>query len=88
VAPPLPLALEPYFLPWRGEWNVPQKFLKATYWKPATRNRGTIPDGTPGYFTQLFYDNPDSLYPIKFNFDLISWVDVQYSHTNSKWIVY
>src|SRR5882762_9827603 len=44
--------------------------------------------GTPGYFTQLYHNNPNSLYPVEFNFDLITWVDVRYSNSNSKWYAY
>ena len=84
MAVPLPLSLDTYFLTHRGERNVPQRFLKNAVWVPYHRNTA----GTPGYFTQLYHDNPNSLYPVEFNFDLISWVDVQYSNSNSKWYVY
>jgi len=84
VAPPLPLTLEPYFFQQRGQWNIPQRFIKGAVWVPYQRGY----KGTPGYFTQLYHDNPNSLYPVEFNFDLVSWIDVQYSNTNSKWVAY
>ncbi len=84
MAAPLPLTLDTYFLVRRGERNVPQRFLKSTVWVPYQRNN----QGTPGYFTQLYHDNPNSLYPVEFNFDLILWVDIQYSNSNSKWYTY
>src|SRR6266404_403901 len=84
VATPLPLTLDTYFLVHQGEWNVPQRFLKNAVWVPYQRNK----EGTPGYFTQLYHDNPNSLYLVEFNFDLITWVDVRYSNSNLKWYAY
>ncbi len=84
MAPPLPPILEPYFFTQRGQWNIPQRFIKGAVWVPYQRGY----EGTPGYFTQLYHDNPKSLYLVEFNFDLITWVDVRYSSTNSKWIAY
>ncbi len=84
VATPFPLALDTYFLVHQGERNVPQRFLKNAVWVPYQRNK----EGTPGYFTQLYHDNPNSLYPVEFNFNLILWVDVRYSNSNSKWYAY
>ena len=60
------------------------KVLKGAVWVPYRRGH----EGTPGYFTQFYHDNPNSLYPIEFNFDLILWVDIRYSNSNSKWIAY
>ncbi len=84
MAPLLPPVIEPYFFAQRGQRNVPQRFLKNAVWVPYRRGH----EGTPGYFTQLYHDNPNSLYPVEFNFDLITWVDVRYSNSNSKWIAY
>ncbi len=58
--------------------------MKSAVWVPYHRNK----QGTPGYFTQLYHDNPDSLYPVEFNFKLILWIDIQYSNSNSKWFAY
>src|SRR5882762_8132696 len=84
MAPPLPLVLEPYFFAQRGQRNVPQRFIKGAVWVPYQRGY----EGTLGYFTQLYHDNPNSLYPVKFNFNLILWVDIRYSNLNSKWVAY
>ncbi len=84
MAPLLPPVLEPYFFHQRGQRNVPQKFIKGAVWVPYRRGY----EGTPGYFTQLYHDNPNSLYPVEFNFNLVSWVDVRYSNTNLKWVAY
>ncbi len=84
MAPPLPPILEPYFFAQRGQRNVPQRFIKGAVWVPYQRGY----EGTPSYFTQLYHDNLKSLYPVEFNFDLVTWVDVRYSNTNSKWIAY
>jgi len=84
MASPLPLVLEPYFFLRRGQWNIPQHFIKSAVWVPYHQNK----EGTPRYFTQFYHNNPNSLYPVEFNFDLISWVDIRYSNSNSKWIAY
>ena len=84
MVPLLPPVIEPYFFAQRGKRNVPQRFIKNAVWVPYQRGY----EGTPGYFTQLYHDNPRSLYPVEFNFDLISWVDVRYSNSNLKWIAY
>src|SRR6266404_3280747 len=84
MASPLPLVLEPYFFLRRGQWNIPQHFIKSAVWVPYHQNK----EGTPRYFTQFYHNNPNSLYPVEFNFNLISWVDIRYSNSNSKWIAY
>ena len=84
MAPLLPPVIEPYFFAQREQRNVPQHFIKSAVWVPYRRGY----EGTPGYFTQLYHDNPRSLYLVEFNFDLVSWVDVRYSNSNSKWIAY
>src|SRR6266404_1724322 len=86
-----PLWLHHYPLYWNcisshneDNGTYPQQFIKGAVWVPYRRGH----EGTPGYFTQFYHNNPNSLYPVEFNFDLILWVGIRYSNSNSKWIAY
>ncbi len=55
---------QPYFLERRGEWNVPQQFVKDAVWFD-------LPDGDRYYYK----DNKD-WHLVEFNFEFLVWVDI------------
>ena len=68
----------PHSLEARGEWIVPQQFLRAAWWRTV--------QGDTGYFI----DNatrPSCFYPIEFNFAHVCWVETTWNPIDWQWDV-
>src|SRR5260370_40781721 len=74
---------EPYFLSTRGICNIPDQYLQNAVWVPAGHRRTK-----GGYYATSTYhgaSGEEQQYPVEFNFEHLTWVEVHCSKGENMW---